>query len=227
MSTRFSDSLLPPGHELERLTRRARRTKLGSSVRSRSVPNIHDATGSDNGSRPSPVIYAQDYENSNAAVPLQIDDPDTTVQTTDGSHDTTELQGVALNDGSSSSMSKLAPERDDMTFSMQRSHSRQADSRQDSDQQSETETIVPRRNLTALDVASLILNKMVSATVTGMSLSADSCSVGWYRDLHDSGSCSWVYEVKACEPGPVACRRCVHASVVRRNNSLTCHQQAI
>ncbi|KAL6252611.1 hypothetical protein RBB50_000330 [Rhinocladiella similis] len=160
MSPRFSDSLLPPGHELERLTRRARRARFDSSVRSRSVPNIHDATGSDDGTRPSPVINAQDYENSNAVVPLQIDDPDTTVPSIDNSHDAARPQKATLNDGRSSMKFKVATERDEMTLSMQRSHSRQ-----DSDQYSETETIVPRRNLTVLDVASLIFNKMVGTGI--------------------------------------------------------------
>lgn len=190
-------------------------------MRSRSVPNIHDATGSDDGTRPSPVINAQDYENSNAVVPLQIDDPDTTVPSIDNSHDAARPQKATLNDGRSSMKFKVATERDEMTLSMQRSHSRQ-----DSDQYSETETIVPRRNLTVLDVASLIFNKMVGTTAPHIFSSADNCFVGWHRDLHDAGSCSWLYALKACEPGIMACWRCLYASIVRQGHSLTGQEQA-
>ncbi|KAK7897883.1 hypothetical protein LTR67_004515 [Exophiala xenobiotica] len=174
MSKRFSDLLFPPGHELENLTRRMRRPKFDSSVRSRSVPDIRGGVRSDDDGRASPLICAQDYENSNAEVPVHIDDPEEISHVDSIGHDAATSEEKDYGGPGGTARPKDATEGDAILLSIQRSHSRR-----DTDEQSDTETIVPRRNLTVLDVASLILNKMV-----GTSPSVEPCAVARWRHIH-------------------------------------------
>lgn len=155
MSKRFSDLLFPPGHELRRL----RRPKSDSSVRSRSVPDIRGGVRNYDDVRASPLICAQDYEDSNAVVPVQIDDPEEISQLDGIGHDAATAEEKTCDKLAGTAHSSDATEGDAILLSMQRSHSRRG-----SDGQSDAETIVPRRNLTVLDVASLILNKMVGTS---------------------------------------------------------------
>jgi hypothetical protein len=105
------------------------------------------------------LICAQDYENSNAEVPVHIDDPEEISHVDSIGHDAATSEEKDYGELAGTFRRKDTTEGDAILLSIQMSHSRR-----DTDEQSDTETIVPRRNLTVLDVASLILNKMVGTS---------------------------------------------------------------
>lgn len=159
MSRRSPDHLAPPGHELSALPGPPRRTRSSgtgwkSSSRSRSVPNTRSASqqNDDEESARPPSINVHGYDGTTSEVVSdQLDGIEE--HTEDGSgvgDDHKQINAV----GHSSLRRNV--EESEYTLSDERSRRRI-----DSDHMSETDTIVPRRNLSVLDVAALIFNKMV------------------------------------------------------------------
>ena len=153
-----------PGQEHSVLTRRARLPGGTSSARSRSVPTNGRDGGRDTGDEIidersvgvlpyENAVYESVAENQLGGIEEHTKDGalghDNPRHEHDGKFKVETLPGVP---------SMLQNHQDsDYTLSEERSRRRM-----DSDRVSETDTIVPRRNLSVLDVAALIFNKMVT-----------------------------------------------------------------
>jgi hypothetical protein len=132
---------------------------LGSSFRSRSVPNVrHGSRNSIDMVVPQPLINVQDYNNLDAPSRPQLWD---TGELTEGAG-STENNIEMAHDAPPAvphTGGGLLRSQGDSDFMLSLRSRKSADS----DAHSNSETIVPRRNLTVLDVAALIFNKMVSS----------------------------------------------------------------
>jgi hypothetical protein len=153
------------GHELAALSRDARFPRGKPSARSRSVPtsrrNSRDKNSSENSDETiqgsSIGLHNHDEASRKSVTRSQLDGIEEHIK--DGGVGVEELRKKP--DGKEDIENRFAipvmPHQDsDYTLSEERSRRRI-----DSDRVSETDTIVPRRNLSILDVAALILNKMV------------------------------------------------------------------
>jgi hypothetical protein len=128
--------------------------------RSRSVPDIREEPRHiDDNVHKNPSIYVEDFRILGYETPMRIEDvaehvkPDNGAAT--GGDVLPERQQIPSG-GPHDAEIVHSGEESQFTLSDQRSRRRV-----DSDNKSQTETIVPRRNLTVLDVAALIFNKMV------------------------------------------------------------------
>jgi hypothetical protein len=141
------------------------------------VPNIRsEARSSDNEIAPSPSIHVEDCRSpapeSAARPPVDGMEEHTDVGSGAGDERRKERKhGTSGNDSDGDLVQ--SSEESEYTLSEQRSRRHV-----DPDRRSETDTIVPRRNLTVLDVAALIFNKMVRIleTILIASLTYNVCS---------------------------------------------------
>ncbi|KAH8655058.1 amino acid permease-domain-containing protein [Tricladium varicosporioides] len=157
---------LPHGHEFLDLPRQTRYTGWKSSARSRSVPNIRSNGRNDNDSEITryPLISVEDCDGAitEAATQNRLDGIQELAENK-GTLQENYKNGYEVEDKSPHSSGDSALMENgggDYTLSDERSRRRI-----DSDRMSETDTIVPRRNLNAFDVAALILNKMVGTGI--------------------------------------------------------------
>jgi hypothetical protein len=153
------------GHELSVLTRRARYQAAKSSPRSRSVPTSGRDGGRDNtqeiiqgrldGIFPyDDVVNESVTESQLGGFEEHIIDRALEREGPGGEH---AKSSKAANPNPIGDLNMIQNRQEsDYTLSEERSRRRM-----DSDRVSETDTIVPRRNLSILDVAALIFNKMV------------------------------------------------------------------
>ena len=163
-SNRTTSGAQNPGHELSNLTRSARFPGGKPSVRSRSVPT----SGRDGGRNDSDEIIT--------GRSLRIFPYDQAVHESVPESECEDIEEHTNEEPLAIDVPRIGPDQNfetlqnrqesDYTLSEERWRRRI-----DSDRVSETDTIVPRRNLSIIDVAALIFNKMVISLVLSLSYS--------------------------------------------------------
>jgi hypothetical protein len=161
-SNKITSGAQNPGHELSNLTRRARFPGGKPSVRSRSVPT----SGRDGGRNDSDEIitgrslriFPYDQAVHESVPESECDDT--------GEHTNEEPLAIDVPTIGRDQIFETLQNRQESDYTLSEERSRR---RIDFDRVSETDTIVPRRNLSVLDVAALIFNKMVISLVLSLS----------------------------------------------------------
>src|SRR5689334_4785417 len=150
MAQHSSRFLAPPTHGLSTLTHRTQRPLL--HVRSRSVPDIREEPWQMNNdtTHQGPAIYVEDNELSGYGNPVQTEDMAEDVNLRQGGMaEVGQLSGQPEASPLKLHGNKVVHSGEESQFTLSYRGSRR---RVDSDNRSQTETIVPRRNLTVLDV---------------------------------------------------------------------------
>lgn len=151
-----------PGHELSNVTRRARFPGGKLSVRSRSVPT----SGRDGGRNDSDeIITGRSLRIFPYDQAVHESVPESECEDT-GEHTNEEPLAIDVPTIGRDQVFETLQNRQQSDYTLSEERSRR---RIDSDRASETDTIVPRRNLSVLDVAALIFNKMVITLVLSLS----------------------------------------------------------
>jgi hypothetical protein len=161
-SNQITSGAQNPGQELSNLTRSARFPGGKPSVRSRSVPT----SGRDGGRNDSVEITTGRSLRSfpyDQAVPESV--PESECDDT-GEHTNEEPLAIDVPSIGQDQIFGTLQNRQESDYTLSEERWRR---RIDSDRVSETDTIVPRRNLSVIDVAALIFNKMVIPLVLSLS----------------------------------------------------------
>jgi hypothetical protein len=160
-SNQITSGAQNPGHELSSLTRRARFPGGRPSIRSISVPTSgRDGRRNDSDeiiTGRSLRIFPSDQAVHESVPESEGDDT--------GEHPNEEPLAINVPTIGRDQIVETLQNRQESDYTLSEERSR---CRIDSDRVSETDTIVPRRNLSALDVAALIFNKMVISLVLSL-----------------------------------------------------------